>query len=229
MVWNIELQRAATLLAAIILACMFLSSCVAETPQTHLSWGVRDTLESPRPTAPRYASTHRVPVQSAALDCPTPRPKPAWYTASNLAPPSMPTAEPAVSDGSTPSFVWPMSGRVISDFGVSGSGQRNDGINIAAPLGTPIRAAAAGTVSYAGNELKGYGNLILIKHDNGYVTAYAHAESIVVNLGDTVAKGQIIAYAGTTGDVSTPQLHFEIRHGVQPLNPRSMLLASNAS
>jgi len=122
-----------------------------------------------------------------------------------------------------------MSGRVISDFGVSGSGQRNDGINIAAPLGTPIRAAAAGTVSYAGNELKGYGNLILIKHDNGYVTAYAHAESIVVNLGDTVAKGQIIAYAGTTGDVSTPQLHFEIRHGVQPLNPRSMLLASNAS
>jgi len=112
---------------------------------------------------------------------------------------------------------------------VNGNGQRNDGINIAAPLGTPIRAAASGTISYAGNELKGYGNLILIKHDDGYVTAYAHAESIVVNRGDTVTKGQIIGYAGTTGDVTTPQLHFEIRHGVQPVNPRTMLMASNAS
>ncbi|MGZ5939746.1 MAG: murein hydrolase activator EnvC family protein, partial [Rhizomicrobium sp.] len=123
----------------------------------------------------------------------------------------------------------PVAGRVISDFGTNGSGQRNDGINIAAPLGTPIRAAASGTISYAGNELRGYGNLILIKHDDGYVTAYAHAERIVVNRGDTVTKGQIIAYAGSTGDVTSPQLHFEIRHGVQPVNPRTMLMASNAS
>jgi len=229
MVWNIEIQRAATLLAAIIVACMFLGSCVAETPRTHLSWGVRDTFEGARPDEPRYTPPRRAPVQNSSLDCPTPHAKPAWYTANNLPPPSTPSAEPAVSYGSSPGFVWPMAGRVISDFGVSGNGQRNDGINIAAPLGTPIRAAASGTISYAGNELKGYGNLILIKHDDGYVTAYAHAESIVVNRGDTVSKGQIIAYAGATGDVSTPQLHFEIRHGVQPVNPRTLLLASNAS
>ena len=227
--WNIEIRRAATLLASIVLASVFLSGCVVETPETHLSWNVRDTVAPAHRDATRYPAYHRTPVQSAALDCPTPRAKPAWYTANNLPPPSNPSADPAVSYGSTPSFEWPVSGRVISDFGVNGNGQRNDGINIAAPLGTPIRAAASGTISYAGNELKGYGNLILIKHDDGYVTAYAHAESIVVNRGDTVTKGQIIGYAGTTGDVTTPQLHFEIRHGVQPVNPRTMLMASNAS
>jgi murein DD-endopeptidase MepM/ murein hydrolase activator NlpD len=116
---------------------------------------------------------------------------------------------------------------VISDFGTESNGERNDGINIAAQPGTPIRAAAAGTISYAGNELRGYGNLILIKHDDGYVTAYAHAERITVQRGDTVTKGEIIAYAGSTGDVTSPQLHFEIRHGVQPVNPRSLLMASN--
>ena len=230
MVWNIEFQRAATLLASVILASVFLTGCVADTPRTHLNWdGVRETAINPRPAAPHHLSSHRPPVQTAALDCPTPRAKPAWYTANNLPPPSTPTVQPAVSYGSAPSFEWPVAGRVISDFGTNGSGQRNDGINIAAPLGTPIRAAASGTISYAGNELRGYGNLILIKHDDGYVTAYAHAERIVVNRGDTVTKGQIIAYAGSTGDVTSPQLHFEIRHGVQPVNPRTMLMASNAS
>jgi murein DD-endopeptidase MepM/ murein hydrolase activator NlpD len=137
------------------------------------------------------------------------------------------TVQPALANGTTPTFVWPLTGRVISDFGTESNGERNDGINIAAQPGTPIRAAAAGTISYAGNELRGYGNLILIKHDDGYVTAYAHAERITVQRGDTVTKGQIIAYAGSTGDVTSPQLHFEIRHGVQPVNPRSLLVASN--
>lgn len=230
MAWNIEFQRAAALLASVILVSVLLSGCVADSPRTELNWeGVRDTPIGAHPVAPHRTAYHRTPVQSASLDCPTPRGKPAWYTASNLPPPNAPTVQSAVSYGSAPSFAWPVSGRVISDFGVNGSGQRNDGINIAAPLGTPIRAAASGTISYAGNELKGYGNLILIKHDDGYVTAYAHAESIVVNRGDTVSKGQIIGYAGTTGDVTTPQLHFEIRHGVQPVNPRTMLLASTSS
>lgn len=123
-------------------------------------------------------------------------------------------------------FVWPVAGRVISPFGKVASGERNDGINIAASLGAPIHAAAAGTVTYAGNGIKGYGNLILIRHEDGYVTAYAHAQSILVSRGDRVDKGQAIGYAGETGDVREPQLHFEIRHGVRPVDPRPLLMAS---
>lgn len=123
-------------------------------------------------------------------------------------------------------FTWPLSGRIISPFGKSASGERNDGINIAAHLGAPIRAAAAGVVTYSGNELKGYGNLVLIKHEGGYVTAYAHAERTLVNKGEKVAKGQVIAYTGETGDVTEPQLHFEIRHDTKPVDPRPLLMAS---
>jgi murein DD-endopeptidase MepM/ murein hydrolase activator NlpD len=122
-------------------------------------------------------------------------------------------------------FAWPVAGEVISPFGTYGRGERNDGINIAASEGTPIHAAAAGTVTYAGNGLKGYGNLVLIQHEGGYITAYAHAGSIDVNRGEHVERGQIIGLAGATGDVDRPQLHFEIRKGVQPVNPR-LLLAS---
>jgi murein DD-endopeptidase MepM/ murein hydrolase activator NlpD len=233
MIWKAEIGRAATLLAALIIAGMFLAGCVEDTPRTYLDWGpVRDTALNTQSAsvAPREAISTREPVQAASLGAPpSPRSKPAWYTASNLPPPTTAPVQPAITVGVTPTFAWPMTGQVISDFGSGGSGQRNNGINIAAPEGTPIRAAAAGTVSYAGNELRGYGNLILIKHDDGYVTAYAHAERIIVQRGDTVTKGQVIAYAGSTGDVTTPQLHFEIRHGVQPINPRTLLLASRAS
>ena len=126
-------------------------------------------------------------------------------------------------------FVWPLTGRIISTFGSVGNGERNDGINIAAKMGEPIHAAAGGTVTYAGNELKGYGNLILIRHDDGYVTAYAHAQSIGVNRGDRVEKGQVIGLAGATGDVDSPQLHFEIRRGVEPVDPKPLLMADRAS
>lgn len=232
MVWNMEVGRVATLLAALIIAGMFLAGCVEDSPRTYLDWGpVRDSALNTREsaTAPVRLNAPNAPVQTASLVTPAPRAKPAWYTASNL-PPPVTTTQPPVAYGSasvTPTFVWPLTGRVISDFGTESNGERNDGINIAAQPGTPIRAAAAGTISYAGNELRGYGNLILIKHDDGYVTAYAHAERITVQRGDTVTKGQIIAYAGSTGDVTSPQLHFEIRHGVQPVNPRSLLVASN--
>ncbi len=134
--------------------------------------------------------------------------------------------ERMVAADSREQFVWPVEGRIILPFGDSGNGERNDGINIAARAGTPIRAAAAGTVRYAGNELKGYGNLVLIQHDDGYVTAYAHAESLTVARGDHVGKGQVIGLAGATGDVDRPQLHFEIRRGARPVNPK-LLLASN--
>jgi murein DD-endopeptidase MepM/ murein hydrolase activator NlpD len=126
-------------------------------------------------------------------------------------------------------FDWPMSGRVISSFGITAGGGRNDGINIAATTGEPIRAAASGRVIYAGNQLKGYGNLVLIRHEDGYVTAYAHAERLAVTRGTAVAKGQVIAFAGSTGNVRRPQLHFEIRRGVHPVNPRRLLVASISS
>jgi murein DD-endopeptidase MepM/ murein hydrolase activator NlpD len=134
---------------------------------------------------------------------------------------------PATSDASSlpRRFAWPIQGPVISAFGPASDGERNDGINIAAMLGTPIHAAASGTVTYAGDELKGYGNLILIAHAEGYITAYAHAQSINVGRGDHVEKGEIIGTAGDTGGVDRPQLHFEIREGVKALNPVRLLAA----
>jgi murein DD-endopeptidase MepM/ murein hydrolase activator NlpD len=126
-------------------------------------------------------------------------------------------------------FEWPIEGKIILPFGGGDDGVKNDGINIAAWMGEPIRAAAAGTVIYAGNELKGYGNLVLIRHENGYTTAYAHAESLLVSRGDSVRQGQTIAYAGDTGDVRTPQVHFEIRQGVKPVDPKPLLLAARDS
>jgi murein DD-endopeptidase MepM/ murein hydrolase activator NlpD len=123
-------------------------------------------------------------------------------------------------------FVWPVTGRIISPFGASPSGERNDGINIAAVEGEKIHAAAGGVVTYAGNELKSYGNLVLIKHDDGYVTAYAHAQNILVQKGARVEKGQVIATAGATGDVDAPQLHFEIRQAGKPIDPKPMLVAA---
>jgi len=122
-----------------------------------------------------------------------------------------------------PSFRWPVRGRVIAGFGPKPSGQQNDGINVAVPEGTPIKAADDGVVAYAGNELKTYGNLVLIRHSNGYVTAYAHASEIMVKRDDPVKRGQIIAKAGQTGTVAAPQLHFEIRKGSTPVDPAPFL------
>ncbi len=129
-------------------------------------------------------------------------------------------AEPA---GALPSFRWPVKGRIIADFGPRPNGTQNDGINLAVPEGTPIKAADDGVVAYAGNELRGYGNLVLIRHANGYVSAYANASELLVNRGDSVKRGQVIAHAGQTGNVNSPQLHFEIRKGSTPVDPTKYL------
>ncbi|MBR5154703.1 MAG: peptidoglycan DD-metalloendopeptidase family protein [Alphaproteobacteria bacterium] len=120
-------------------------------------------------------------------------------------------------------FVWPVNGSVVSNFGFVGKGRKNDGINIKAALGTNIKAADKGVVAYAGNELKGFGNLVLIKHSDGYITAYAHADKIYVKKGQTVLRGEKIATVGKTGSVNTPQLHFEVRAGKRAVNPRQYL------
>jgi len=130
------------------------------------------------------------------------------------------TAEPA---GELPTFRWPVRGRIIAGFGPKPNGLQNDGINLAVPEGTPIKAAEDGVVAYAGNELKGYGNLVLVRHANGFVTAYAHASEILVKRGEAVKRGQVIAHSGQTGNVTSPQLHFEIRKGATPVDPAQYL------
>ncbi len=120
-------------------------------------------------------------------------------------------------------FKWPTKGTVIAEYNIKTSGLRNNGINISAVIGTPVFAANNGVIAYAGNELKGLGNLIIIKHDKNYMTIYAHNDEILVKKGDKVNKGSKIATVGKTGRVSTPQLHFEIRYKTKSINPRDLL------
>ena len=136
---------------------------------------------------------------------------------------------PAAPEAATSGMRWPVRGKVISGFGPKSNGLKNEGINIAVPEGTSIRAAESGVVAYAGNELKGYGNLVLVRHADGYVTAYAHAKELFVKRGDTVKRGDVIAKAGQTGSVSSPQLHFEVRKGATALDPMKYLSSSTAA
>jgi murein DD-endopeptidase MepM/ murein hydrolase activator NlpD len=125
--------------------------------------------------------------------------------------------------GALPTFRWPVRGKVITSYGAKTNGKANDGINLAVPEGTPVKAAEDGVVAYSGNELKGYGNLVLVRHSNGYVTAYAHASELLVKRGDAIKRGQIIAKSGQSGEVGSPQLHFEIRKGSSPVDPLQFL------
>jgi len=120
-------------------------------------------------------------------------------------------------------FDWPVQGAVIGSYGLSSTGKRNDGVNIAAPVGTPVRAAADGEVVYRGSELQDYGNLLLIKHDDGFVTAYAHNDAMLVKKGERVRRGQVIAKVGQTGSAKEPQLHFEIRQNLKAVDPVALL------
>jgi murein DD-endopeptidase MepM/ murein hydrolase activator NlpD len=132
-------------------------------------------------------------------------------------------AKAAEATGALPTFRWPVRGKVITGYGAKTNGKSNDGINLAVPEGTPVKAAEDGVVAYSGNELKGYGNLVLVRHSNGYVTAYAHASELMVKRGDTIKRGQIIAKSGQSGEVGSPQLHFEIRKGSNPVDPLQFL------
>jgi murein DD-endopeptidase MepM/ murein hydrolase activator NlpD len=173
------------------------------------------------PAAP--AST--APTASTANAPATPE-KPA---ANTTAPKQTDTALAAVPPEPVPAprggerFLWPVQGKVISNFGPKKGGLNNDGINIAAAEGTAVMAADNGVVAYAGNELRGFGNLLLIRHADGWVTAYAHNEKLLVKRGEKVKRGQAIAQIGSTGNVSAPQLHFEIRKGTDPVDPLKYL------
>ena len=125
--------------------------------------------------------------------------------------------EPQVSE--VAGFRWPVQGRILTGFGKQADGARNDGINLAVPAGTPVHAAQSGTVIYAGDELEGYGNLVLVQHDDDWVSAYAHNERLKVSRGDKVSRGQPIAAVGASGSVIQPQLHFELRKKSKPVDP----------
>jgi murein DD-endopeptidase MepM/ murein hydrolase activator NlpD len=151
-----------------------------------------------------------VKVERAAAIAPSSPPrKPAAEVTQTASLPAAPAEKASLG------YRWPARGRVISGFGGNG----NEGINIAVPEGTPVKAAEDGTVAYAGAEVKGYGKLVLIRHDNGHVSAYAHNADIAVKPGEKVKRGQMIAKSGQTGNVTSPQLHFEIRKGSTPIDP----------
>lgn len=158
---------------------------------------------APLPEAPTAAA----PTQQAAV-------APQTGNAGSLAP-----LAPEPTTAATAGFRWPVRGRIISGFGKKPNGERNDGINLAVPEGTSVKAAEDGTVIYSGNELKSYGNLVLIRHANGWVSAYAHNSKLEVKRGDQVKRGQVIALSGMSGGVTTPQVHFELRKDAAPVDP----------
>lgn len=182
---------------------------VAEAPQRQADSAVdapplpprRPQTASPAPVpqqaAPQQAAPQQAPPQTASIPQPPPR-----------------------AGGR---FAWPVRGNILARYGPQSGGRHNDGINIAAPRGAPILAAENGVVAYVGSELKGFGNLVLLKHADGWVTAYAHADSITVRLGETVRRGQPIGRVGASGAVDAPQLHFEIRKGTNAIDPLQML------
>lgn len=134
--------------------------------------------------------------------------------------------EPVADTSSLPPFSWPVAGQVVDEDDARPSPARKSGIDILVPKGTEVRASLAGTVIYAGNSLKTYGNLILIRHDGGWVTVYAHNGELYVNRGDEVQSGDVIARSGDTGFTARPELYFEIRKGAVPIDPlhyRSLL------
>ncbi len=137
----------------------------------------------------------------------------------------LPTPDPMSGN----SFRWPVKGRIVAEFGARPDGGHNDGIDVAVPQGTSVQAAENGVVAYAGNELKGYGNLVLVRHANNWVSAYANNEELLVKRGDKVRRGQIIAKAGATGAVSQPQVHFELRKGSRPVDPTKYMSDAAAS
>lgn len=233
-------------LSAMLLACL-LSACAREgAPAPVANLGVRMHHEA----GPHVVAVKTAPVQTAFL-APPARPAPAArktifvnvprsaqlqtqvqpkvQAQAQATPPAgaahgLPPAlsRYASSIGST-RFLWPVRGRVVSGFGPKDGGLYNDGINIAAPKGTPVKAAADGTVAYVGNGLGSYGNLVLIRHAGGVMTAYAHMSAVRVTQGMTVRKGEAIGAVGATGAVASSQLHFEIRSRGSAVDPSRYL------
>jgi murein DD-endopeptidase MepM/ murein hydrolase activator NlpD len=192
---------------------------------TKLMVPVKTAAAAPAPTAP-VATQPVATLPAPGTRMAAAQPQSARLAQANPTPEETEAEAPAKASeatGALPTFRWPVRGKVITGYGAKTNGKSNDGINLAVPEGTPVKAAEDGVVAYSGNELKGYGNLILIRHSNGYVTAYAHASELLVKRGDTIKRGQVIAKSGQSGEVGSPQLHFEIRKGSTPVDPLQFL------
>jgi murein DD-endopeptidase MepM/ murein hydrolase activator NlpD len=178
---------------------------------------VRTTPPQPVTPAPVRPPPSRTspPVVVPTPTPPAPRPQSGGFTPPPTAS-TTPLTDAQITALGKGRFVWPIRGEILSDFGPKGTGQRNDGVNIRTARGAPIRASAAGEVVYAGDQVPGFGNLVLIKHPDGWVTAYAHMSNVDVKIQQKVLQGQQIGDAGDTGGVSEPQLHFEIRYAPTP-------------
>lgn len=171
------------------------------------------------------SSTHSMEDGAVpALPPPAPVRKPIEVEKKTAALPAAAAVATPVRESRVVRFLWPAKGPILSDFGPKQNGLHNDGINIAMPPNGPIMAAGDGIVSYAGNGLRGYGNLLLIRHEGGWVTAYAHNSELLVEKGVTVKRGQLIAKAGRSGGVNQDQLHFEIRQGTKAVDPKPLLV-----
>ena len=191
--------------------------------------GTNPSVAQAEPSQSEDSNSNDAPaVQVATAEIPTKKPGALTLPKETPTEPVTTVATP-IDAGSNLALRWPLKGKVISGFGAKPNGLKNEGINIAVPEGTNIQAAEGGVVAYAGNELKGYGNLVLVRHAGGYVTAYAHASQLLVKRGDTVKRGDVIAKAGQTGAVQSPQLHFEVRKGATALDPNKFLTSSTAS
>lgn len=211
---------------------------------------IREEVAAPRPKPAPVPTYTPPPVQT--YPTPTPTPTPYERPPVSTSPPARPTPAPVTRPSTTPAptpaapvtgtptdaqitsfgrgrFIWPLRGDVISDFGPKGTGQRNDGLNIRVSTGEPVRAAAAGDVVYAGDQVPGFGNLVLVKHADGWVTAYGHMSRVDVKMQQKITQGQQIGQAGSTGGVTEPQLHFEVRYAptpqdrARPIDPKLVL------
>ncbi len=202
-----------------------------EASQPIVTASVPATVSSSSVPAPRRQPVRQIAtgpdkpikVETTAITTPDIQPEaPAKTEAAPEKPIEVAAVQPK-ADQSSAKFRWPVRGRIISDFGAKPGGGRNEGVNLAVPEGTPVKAAGDGTVIYSGNELKGYGNLVLVRHDEGYVSAYAHNSVLNVKRGDKVRRGDAVALAGATGSVNQPQVHFELRKGNKPVDPLKYL------
>jgi len=206
---------------------------------------VTEASAAPAATAGAYQpgqapSSLRLPGQKPSITA-EPIPAPTQAPAAAPPPPAQevavappPKVEPKADVASPPPrgagrFLWPVKGKLVSNFGPKPDGMHNDGLNIAAPKGTTVIAADNGVVAYAGNELRGFGNLLLVKHADGFITAYAHLDRIDVERGASVKRGQAIGTVGQTGSVTSPQLHFELRKGSQAVDPRDQMEPARVS
>jgi murein DD-endopeptidase MepM/ murein hydrolase activator NlpD len=207
-------------------------------PDTPLKVGTRLTIPvgtpvgappgRPQPGAPMVAQA--TPPRTYAPAAAAPGKLASSETAANVhlaSPVETPSAE--AGPNGAPGFRWPVRGRIVNNFGARVNGSPSDGIDLAVPEGTQVRAADDGVVAYAGNELKGYGNLVLVRHSNGFVTAYANGSELLVKRNDQVHKGQVILKSGQTGNAASPQLHFEIRKNSAPVDPMQFLPADKTA